>query len=96
MINSIANDGDKRGYDLDLISKVSSSINVPVIAMGGQRVGSPCRWNSICGASAVAGNIFTMSNIALKGKGIYDYKGINCRHSEFYTLNTKRNIQYKI
>lgn len=99
MVNSIANDGDKRGYDLDLISKVSSSVKVPVIAMGGVS-----EWAHLVdgiqfgGASAVAaGNIFHyVEHSTKKAKEYMIAKGINCRRSEFYTLNTRRNIQYKI
>jgi cyclase len=35
VLNSIDLDGTYKGYDLDLISRVSSSVNVPVIALGG-------------------------------------------------------------
>tara|TARA_B100000795_G_scaffold105982_1_gene78222 strand:+ start:13425 stop:14234 length:810 start_codon:yes stop_codon:yes gene_type:complete len=34
-INSIDNDGVGKGYDIDLIDDVSSSVNIPVIACGG-------------------------------------------------------------
>jgi cyclase len=35
LINSIDRDGTYKGYDLDILSKVASSVNVPVIACGG-------------------------------------------------------------
>lgn len=35
MLTSIERDGTMRGYDLDLIHKVSSAINIPLIAAGG-------------------------------------------------------------
>lgn len=35
MINSIDRDGTMKGYDLDLISKMSAAVQVPVIACGG-------------------------------------------------------------
>jgi cyclase len=35
MLTSIERDGTMRGYDLDLISKVSAATNVPLIAAGG-------------------------------------------------------------
>lgn len=35
VINSIDEDGVKSGYDLDIIQKISSAVNVPVIASGG-------------------------------------------------------------
>lgn len=37
MINSIDCDGLMSGYDYDLLSKVSNSVNIPVIACGGSR-----------------------------------------------------------
>lgn len=35
IINSIDNDGEMCGYDLDLVSRVSSAVSVPVVAAGG-------------------------------------------------------------
>lgn len=35
MINSIERDGTMKGYDLELIKKISSEIDIPVIACGG-------------------------------------------------------------
>lgn len=35
VVNSIDEDGMKRGYDLELLKKITSSVNVPVIASGG-------------------------------------------------------------
>lgn len=35
LINSIDRDGSRKGYDIELLSLVSSSVNVPVIACGG-------------------------------------------------------------
>jgi cyclase len=59
-LNSIDRDGSKQGYDLELISRVSDSVSIPVIACGG--VGSYKHFapGIIEGhASAVAaGNIF--------------------------------------
>jgi len=34
-INSIDHDGNREGYDLELIKEISSEVNVPVIAFGG-------------------------------------------------------------
>lgn len=34
-LNSIDNDGFRQGYDLTLLKKVTESVNIPVIAMGG-------------------------------------------------------------
>ena len=35
LLTSMDRDGTKKGYDLDLIKKVSASVNIPVIASGG-------------------------------------------------------------
>jgi cyclase len=35
LINSIAHDGMQKGYNLELITKVADSVNIPVIAAGG-------------------------------------------------------------
>ncbi len=35
VVNSIDEDGMKKGYDLELLKKITSSVNVPVIASGG-------------------------------------------------------------
>ncbi len=37
ILNSIDRDGTMKGYDLDLISRVTSAVNIPVIACGGSR-----------------------------------------------------------
>ena len=35
VINSISNDGKMQGYDIDTIKKVSESVEIPVVALGG-------------------------------------------------------------
>ena len=35
LVTSMDRDGTQLGYDIDLISKISSSVNIPVIASGG-------------------------------------------------------------
>lgn len=55
LINSIDRDGTMQGYDLDLISMVSNSVRVPVVACGGAgRVGDFAAAVKRGGASAVA------------------------------------------
>jgi len=60
MINSIDLDGTQKGYDLDLITKISNSVDIPVIACGG--AGSLSDFDlalNQAGASAVAaGSMF--------------------------------------
>ena len=35
LVTSMDRDGTQAGYDIDLISKISSKVNIPVIASGG-------------------------------------------------------------
>ena len=35
LVTSMDRDGTQKGYDIDLMSKISSSVNIPVIASGG-------------------------------------------------------------
>lgn len=54
ILNSVDNDGEMKGYDLELIRCVSSSVNIPVVAVGG--LGKPSDAVSAIdnGAAAVA------------------------------------------
>ena len=89
MINSVEHDGDKRGYDLDLVRAVVGAVDVPVIAMGG--VGE---WQHfvdgirIGTADAVsAGNIFHYSEHSTKkAKEFMVAAGLNVRRPDFYKL----------
>jgi cyclase len=68
IINSIDKDGTWDGYALDVISEVSHSVKIPVIACGG--AGSPQDFQSAvaAGASAVAaGSLFVYQK---KGMGV--------------------------
>lgn len=60
MINSIDRDGTMKGYDLDLITKMSAAVQVPVIACGGAAtIGDFDQAINQAGASAVAaGSMF--------------------------------------
>ena len=60
MINSIDRDGSMSGYDLELISKVASAVDVPVIACGGASCYEDFRAAVLnAGASAAsAGSLF--------------------------------------
>lgn len=98
MINNIEYDGDKRGYDLQLVSLIANNVSVPVIAMGG--VG---KWDDFVdgitkgGANAVAaGNIFHYTEHSTKkAKEHLEAAGINVRRSQFYTVNMPRLPKYK-
>ena len=54
LLQSINNDGAAEGYDLELISLVSSNINIPLIALGGVGEFSHYPKGVEAGASAVA------------------------------------------
>ena len=59
MINSINNDGSMKGYDLDIIEKVSNNVSVPVVACGGAGDYTHFRDAIDAGAHAVsAGSLF--------------------------------------
>jgi len=59
LLNSIDRDGTMRGYDLDLISAVSQSVSIPVIACGGAGTLADLAAAVKGGASAVAaGSMF--------------------------------------
>jgi cyclase len=60
MLNNIDRDGTMEGYDLELIKKVTSRVNVPVIACGGagryEDLGSAVKDG--CASAAAAGSLF--------------------------------------
>ena len=58
IINSIDLDGTLKGYDLDLIKLISSSLNIPVVALGGASSLTDFKFAIQCGASAVAAGSF--------------------------------------
>ncbi len=59
LLNSIDRDGTFEGYDLVMIKRVSESVNIPVIAMGGAGSLADFRLAAEHGASAVcAGSLF--------------------------------------
>lgn len=59
LINSIDRDGTMKGYDLELVRQVASSVQIPVIACGGAGDLSHLREAVEAGASAVAaGSLF--------------------------------------
>ncbi|MHA4808304.1 AglZ/HisF2 family acetamidino modification protein [Flavitalea flava] len=58
-LNSIERDGTFSGYDLDLVSLVSTGVGIPVVAIGGASSVSDFAEALKCGASAVsAGSMF--------------------------------------
>ena len=97
-VNAVDHDGDKRGYDLELLRLISQHTRVPLIAMGG--VG---QWSHLVdgirlgGADAVAaGNIFHYTEHSTKkAKEFMEAAGLPVRHSEFYKVAMPRRPKYK-
>jgi cyclase len=97
MVNAVSHDGDKRGYDLELIKNISDAVTVPVIAMGG--VGE---WSHLVdgirigGASAAAaGNIFHyVEHSTKKAKEFMTASNLPVRPTPFYKLKTPRRVRY--
>ena len=97
LVNSLENDGDKRGYDLDLLQTLTQTVSVPVIAMGG--VG---QWQDLVdgiregGADAVAAaNIFHYTEHSTKkAKEFLGDAGVDVRKSHFYKVNMPRRPKY--
>jgi cyclase len=59
LLNSTDRDGEMDGYDLELIHKVASAINIPLIACGGARNINDFKFAIDSGASAMAaGSMF--------------------------------------
>lgn len=54
LITSIDKEGSRKGFDLDLIQKVSSAVNVPIISSGGFGQKEDFVYATISGADAVA------------------------------------------
>lgn len=97
LVNEIEHDGDKRGYDLDLVRMVSQAVDAPVIAFGG--VGS---WDHLVDgvrlghAQAVAaGNIFHYTEHSTKkAKEHMARAGLPVRESTFYKIAMPRRPRY--
>ncbi len=84
-LNCIDRDGKRKGYDLEILRKVSRSISIPVIAFGGV-----FRWQHLlegieAGADAVAAaNIFHYTEHATKkAKRFLLEAGVNIREPRF-------------
>lgn len=99
LLTSIDNDGGRKGYDLDLIKKVTDVVTIPVIAFGG--VG---KWEhlvegiTVGGAEAVAAaNIFHYMEHSTKlAKEYLVEQGVDTRKPFFYVLNAARKPEYKV
>jgi len=87
IINSIEKDGTMEGYDLEVINKITSIVNVPVIASGGAG-GFQDMYKAIyeSKASAVAAaSIFHFTeNTPAEAKLFLEEKGVNIRRNFAY------------
>ena len=82
LITSMDRDGTQKGYDINLMSKISSSVNIPVIASGGVgNLDHLVEGIKIGKASAVlAASIFHYGKYSIKeAKEYLDSKGIPVR-----------------
>lgn len=92
ILNSINNDGRGNGFDLELIEKISNSVNVPVIAMGG--AGNWKHFEEVLtqtnAAAVAAANIFqhVENSMYICRKYLFD-KGVNVRKPS--NLSIKKN-----
>ena len=81
MLNSVSRDGTMGGYDLDLISAVSTAVEVPVIAAGGAGTYEHLYQAIRNGADAVAaGAMFCFTDHTPKGAAEYlQARGVEVR-----------------
>jgi cyclase len=82
LVTSMDRDGTQKGYDIDLMSKISSSVNIPVIASGGVgKLDHLVEGIKTGKASAVlAASIFHYGKYSIKeAKEYLDSKGIPVR-----------------
>jgi len=65
VINNVDHDGLMNGYDFDLMEKICSSINIPVVALGGAgKLDDSSNVIKQCGVSAAAaGSIFVFQGV---------------------------------
>ena len=81
LVTSMDKDGTKAGYDLELMNKISSKVNIPIIASGGVGTFDHLVEGINSGASAVlAASIFHYGTFSVKeAKQYLDSKGIPVR-----------------
>ena len=74
-------DGTKSGYDNEMIAKISSKVNIPIIASGGVGNIEHLYEGAINGADALlAASIFHFKNHDIKSvKSYLQNKGLNIR-----------------
>jgi cyclase len=81
MLCSIERDGTMQGYDLDLISRVSDSLEVPLIASSGAGTLQHCREALDAGASAITiSSMFLFSDHSpIKVRSYLSTNGVSVR-----------------
>ena len=98
LLNEIEHDGDKRGYDLDLVRMISDAVSVPVIAMGGV-----ANWDHLVEGvrqghahAVAAGNIFHYTEHSTKkAKEFMAAAGLPVRGTTFYKVAMPRRPAYR-
>lgn len=98
LLNEIEHDGDKRGYDLELVRIISDAVDVPVIAFGG--VGN---WDHLVDGirlghahAVAAGNIFHYTEHSTKkAKEHMIAAGLPVRATTFYKVAMPRRPAYR-
>lgn len=98
MVNSTTHDGNKQGYDLGLIKKITTRSSVPVIAMGGAGKLSDFVDGIVQGGAdaAAAGNIFHYTEHSTKkAKEAMAAAGLPVRSIGFYKINMPRRPKYR-
>ena len=98
LLTSIDNDGMRKGYDLQLMSEVSSVVEIPVIAFGGvgdwQHMVDGVKVGQVDAVSA--GNIFHYTEHSTKkAKEFMREKGVSVRDTIFYKVTLPRRPRYK-
>jgi len=96
-LTSIDKDGSLKGYDIDMLKKVSLAVGIPVIASGGAG-----EWQHFVDAivkgksdAVSAANIFHYSEQSTKkAKDFMNAAGINIRQPAFYEISTPRLPTY--
>jgi len=98
MLNSTTHDGNKAGYDLDLIRGVTAQLDRPVIAMGGVgKLSDFVDGIRLGGAdAAAAGNIFHyFEHSTKKAKEAMAASGLPVRSIGFYKVEMPRRPKYR-
>lgn len=72
LLNSVERDGTLQGYDLDLVSRVSTAVSIPVVACGGAGTYEHLRQGLAAGAHAVAaGALWSFTDATPAGAADY-------------------------